>query len=214
MRLKEYLKLKRESLGAKILLIVTLFIMVMYVFFAWFFVYYQDRALKEHLLHEGRQLAGIVAYSSRLGVFTENMQLLKGPTEGVMQRDEALLVQVYASGGRLLHSHVRAGTKNFMQLADEDQGARVRAMEDDRDAGAVISIEGKENIDFWAPVLSGSRYAEEDIYIGERSDTTEDIIGYVRIVLTKGEMNKLMNDVARKSIVIPVIFLIISWIIS
>jgi signal transduction histidine kinase/CheY-like chemotaxis protein len=213
MQLMEFLKSKRESLGAKILLVVTLFIMVMYVSFACFFVYYQGRAIREHLFYEGRQLAGMVAYSSRLGVFTENMELLKGPLEGVMQRDEVILVQVYASGGRLLHSQVRAGTKHFMHPADEDQGERMRAMGAAKDA-AVISIEDNENIEFWAPVLSGARYVKEDFYFGEGSGTTGDKIGYVRIVLTKEILNKLMNNVVRKSIVIPFLFLIASWIIS
>ena len=214
MQLMEFLKSKRESLGAKMLLIVSLFIMVMYVSFSCFFVYYQDRALKEHLFDEGRQLAGFVAYSSRLGVFTENMDLLKGPLEGVFQRDDAILIQVYTSGGRLLHSQVRAGTKYFMQRADKDQGARVRAMKDARDAGAVISIEDNENIDFWAPVLSGARYAEEDFYFSKGARTMGEVIGYVRIVLTKKELNEMMKEVTRKSIIIPLLFLIASWIIS
>lgn len=214
MRLMDFLKIKRESLGAKILLVVTIFIMVLYVTFSLFFVYYQSRVLEEHLLYEGRQLASLISHSSRLGVFAENAELLAGPIEGMLQYEETVLVQVYASDGRLLQVRTKPGRERLIDPADEHSDVRAKAMNDVKNAGSIISIDHIKNIDFWAPVVSGDKYTEESLLYNAVPRTGGDIIGFVRIVLTKDELQKMMREVVQKSIIIPVLFLIAGWIIS
>lgn len=214
MRLTDFLKSKRESFGARILLLVTIFIMVMYMSFSLFFVYYQNGVLKEHILYEGRQLAGLTAHSSRLGVFAENMELLKGPIEGVLQYNEAMHVQVYTSDGRLLQARSKAGGEHLIDLANEHPDVRVNAMNDVKKTGSVINIEHDEDIDFWAPVVSGEKFTEESLLFEEGPRAGGNIIGYVRLVLSKEEIQRMMREVVQKSIIIPVFFLIAGWIIS
>ncbi|MBI5664679.1 MAG: response regulator [Nitrospirae bacterium] len=214
MRLTDFLKAKRESLGAKILLITTLFIMVMYVSFSFFIVYYQNRVLKEHLLYEGRQLAGLTAHSLRLGVFAENKELLKGPIESILQYKETIYVQVYAPDGKLLQALAKPGREHLIDLINEHPDVRMKAMTEVKGSGSIISIEQSENIDFWAPVVSGDKYTEESLFYDQGPGTGGDIIGYVRIVLTKEEMQKMMREVVKQSIIVPVLFLIAGWIIS
>jgi hypothetical protein len=165
MRLTDFLVLKRASFGVKILFIVTIFVMVMYLSFSLFFIYYQNRVLEEHILYEGRQLAGLTAHSSRLGVFAENEELLAGPIEGVLKYEETMLVQVYASDGRLLQARTKHGRERLINLASENPDVRVKAMNDVKKSGAILSIEHIESIDFWAPVVSGDKYTEESCYM-------------------------------------------------
>jgi hypothetical protein len=170
--------------------------------------------LEEHLLYEGRQLAGLIAHSSRLGVFSENAELLEGPIEGVLQYEEMLLVQVYASDGRLLQARSKPGKDHLIGSVSDHSDVRVKAMNDVKNAGSIISIDHTQTIDFWAPVVSGDKYTEESLLYDESPRAAVDIIGYVRIVLTKEELQKMMREVVQKSIVIPVLFLIAGWIIS
>lgn len=214
MRLMDVMNFKRKSFGAKILLLVTIFVMVMYLSFSLFFIYYQNSVLEGHLLYEGRQLAGLTAHSSRLGVFAENAELLAGPIEGMFQYEETMLVQVYASDGRLLQARTKPGRERLIDPANEHSDMRAKAMNDVKNAGSIISIDHIANIDFWAPVVSGDKYTDESLLYDEVPRTVGDIIGYVRIVLTKEELKKMMREVVRKSIIIPVLFLIAGWIIS
>jgi signal transduction histidine kinase len=214
MRLTDFLKSKRESIGAKILLIVTIFIMVMYVSFSLFFVYYQSRVLEDHLLYEGRQLAGLTAHSLRLGVFAENKELLKGPIESILQYKETILVQVYASDGRLLQGQAKPGKEHLIEPANEHPDELVNAMNDVKDKESIIIIEHSENIDFWAPVVADEKYTEQSLLFNEGPTARGDIIGFVQLVLTKDELQKMMSEVVRKSIIIPVLLLIAGWIIS
>ncbi len=210
----DFMNIKRESFGAKILLLVTIFVMVMYLSFSLFFIYYQKQVLEEHIHDEGRQLAALIAHSSRLGVFAENQELLRDPIEGVLQYQETMLVQVYASDGRLLQARAKPGRERLIDLANEQQDVRVKAMNDVKNSGSIVSIEHGENLDFWAPVVSGDKYMEESLLYDEGPRIKGDIIGYVRIVLTKEEMQKMMREVVQTSIIIPVLFLIAGWIIS
>jgi len=214
MRLTDFLKSKHESFGAKILLLVTIFVMVMYLSFSLFFIYYQNRTLEEHLLYEGRQLAGLTAHSSRLGVFSENEELLAGLIEGILQYEDAMLVQVYAFDGRLLQEQAKPGIEHGIERAIIDHDVRVNAMKEVNETVSIITIDHSEYIDFWTPVMSGQTYTEESLMFNEGAGSVENIIGYVRIVLTKKELKKMMEEVVRKGIIIPVLFLIAGWIIA
>ncbi len=115
MKFLDFLKYNRESFGAKIFYLSTIFIVIIYLSFTAFFIYYQSKMLKKNLISEGEQLASLLAYSSRLGVFAENEDLLKGPIEGIVQNKEVMLVQIFTVDGKKLKTLRRPGkeTKNL-----------------------------------------------------------------------------------------------------
>ncbi|RJR23073.1 MAG: HAMP domain-containing protein [Nitrospiraceae bacterium] len=210
----DILKLKRKSFGTRILLIVTLFIMVMYVTFAMVFVLYQSETLNDHLLHEGEQLARLTAYNARIGVFSENDDLLKDTLEAILMYKEALVVQVYTSDGRLLQTRVKAGMPKPTDLTSENPDVHASVMSNVKSSGTHNIIENSNDVDIWAPVVSGGTYTEESLLLNETQPATEEIIGFIRIVLSKAELHKLMKDTIKNSLVVLGFFMLAGWIVS
>ncbi len=215
MNFLNYLKFKRESFSAKIFYLVTVSILIIYFSFSAFFVYYHGRMMRNNFINEGRHLAGILAYSLKLGVFTENTDLFRGPLEGFMHYDEAIGVQIYTDDGRELKSLVRPGVKNAEKLTEARREVSSSAIEYLKKGGADFYFEHGNNFEFWSPVVSGERYSEEALISEDNISRAESrIIGFVRIVLTAEARNKGLKDVLFKGIIIPVIFLIPGWIIA
>ncbi|MEW6714146.1 MAG: hypothetical protein AB1306_03505 [Nitrospirota bacterium] len=92
MKSLNFLRHYRDSFGAKIFYLFTLFIIAISVIFTGFFVNHQNNALKNSLIHDGKQLAEFLSYTSKLAVYTENSNLLVDSVDGVMQNKEVILV--------------------------------------------------------------------------------------------------------------------------
>jgi signal transduction histidine kinase len=212
MNVLEYMRLNRRSFGTKIIAWFSLFIIMIYLSFSAFFIYYQSRMMREHILYEGEHLAGLIAHSARLGVFAEDKDLLKGPLEGVLQYDEAVMVQVFNDEGWEL-SAMKKSEESYGRFADKE--AAIRAMEEFDRTGAIFHIEKGDIIEFWAPVTSRERYSEEELFFKDGvSDAREIIIGSVRAVFTTAVLKDNLKDVFMKSTVVPSIFLISGLIIA
>jgi methyl-accepting chemotaxis protein len=183
--------------------------------FSAFFIYYQSKTLKKKLIHEGEQLTSLLAYSSRLGVFAENEDLLKDPVEGVMQHTEVALVQVFTADGSQLKTPGNPGKQTIGKPVERELKARESAMGMLRKSKSTFCIEGDDKIEFWAPVISGRGYIEEKtlFFKEDLPQKKDNIIGFVRIIFTTDLLNKNLRNMLLKSILIPVIFIIPGWIV-
>lgn len=207
MKLLSYLRCDSENLGSRIFYFFTISILIIYISFTIFFIYQQSRTLKRNLINEGRLLANLLAYHSRLGVFAENKDLLKTPLEGIVRHNEVLLAQIFTADGREL--------KTMGRLKEEKPLEEYPKTIDMSGGSDPVFFESSGYIEFRAPVVSGERYsAEEDLYFTKEASQKTNIIGYVRIVFTTKFLNKSIKDILLKSIFIPVIFIIPGWIIA
>ena len=89
------LKSLNENFGIKVFAAFTLFIFIISFSFTSFFIHRQGKSLRESLIKNGRLLARILAHNSRIGVFSENEELLRGPVEGIFQQEGVLEVSVF-----------------------------------------------------------------------------------------------------------------------
>src|SRR5208282_5213486 len=94
----------KQSFGLKLFKSFTLAIVVVLLIFTTLFVYYQNKAVKEQLVKEGKMLAGLLAFNSRTAVFAENAGLLKDAVQGVMNQKNVMGVSIYTAEGRVLIS--------------------------------------------------------------------------------------------------------------
>ncbi len=209
MKFLDFLKYNRESFGAKILYLFTVFILVIYFSFTSFFIYYQSKTLKKHLISEGERLANLLAYSSRLGVFAENKDLLEDPIEGIMQYRDVTLIQVFTSDGKELKTHGRPEEENKRRFLEQ------KTIEMLRKSKTTFYSESGDKIEFWAPVITGGGYAgEEALFFREDSSHKKDnLIGFVRIIFTTELLKKSLETLLLRSILILVFFMIPGWII-
>ena len=96
------MKIIFEKFGVKIFLAYALFIFFISLSFIAYYIHHQSAFLTDTLIKDGRMLSGILAYNSRIGVFSENGDLLKDPMEGIFQYKGVLEVCVFNLKGELL----------------------------------------------------------------------------------------------------------------
>ena len=100
------MKIIFEKFGVKIFLAYALFIFFISLSFIAYYIHHQSGFLTNTLIKDGKMLSGILAYNSRIGVFSENSDLLKDPIEGIFQYKGVLEASVFNLKGQLLqHRH-------------------------------------------------------------------------------------------------------------
>ncbi len=203
----------RRSLGAKIFYLFTAFVILVYLSFMGFFLYYQSMTLKENLMHEGRQLAGLLASNSKLGVFAENEDLLKDPVEAIMQNPQVILVQVFAIDGTELKMQARPGGKTPEKSFGKYSGRKQSIINTIKKSRSVFQSETGNEIEFWAPVISGGEYTgEEAMFFEEDLNHKKGLLtGFVKIVFSKGLLKENLHSLFLNSFLISLFFIIPGW---
>lgn len=214
MKLLNSFKHGYTDFGAKIFSLFTVLILVTYISLASLFVLYESRSFKDNLITEGRQLANLFAYSARLGIFAESEDMLKDPIEGIMKQKEVIMVQAFTEDGRLLIETVSSGNHVHNDREDLHLKDPEKIIDTVRSSALSYYYEGPDEIEFWAPVFSRGKTADEDLFFSERpADTGSKVIGFTRIVFTTSLMNEQLNTLMLNSVIIPVIFLLPGWVL-
>src|SRR4030042_5957299 len=90
-----FLKLRREKFSIKVFVSLTVFFFIISSFFTIFFYYQQSKALTNTLTKNSELLVGVLAYSVRLGVLSENKDLLREAADGIFQQENVLGISVF-----------------------------------------------------------------------------------------------------------------------
>src|SRR5512137_981915 len=112
----------KESFSARIFLTFSTMSIIVTLAFTLFFFRYQSSSLTEKLDSKGELLATLLAHNARLGVFTENTDILDQPVDGILENAEALSVAVYTADGRVLAMKSRAGSRPALETEKWNQG--------------------------------------------------------------------------------------------
>jgi len=105
-----FLKSLNEKFGVKLFALFAAFIIVVSFSFTVFFIDHQRQSLHDTLINKGQLLARVLAFSSRIGVFSENEGLLKDPIEGILCQEGVVEVSIFNQQGDLLRQQARPGT--------------------------------------------------------------------------------------------------------
>lgn len=200
------MKIIFEKFGVKIFLAYALFIFFISLVFTVFYIHHQSGFLTETLINEGRLLSGILAFNSRIGVFSENRELLKDPVEAIIQNKGVLEICVYNLDGQLLEHRKKSG-----RAASEDSPRNPDIFETLNSSNAVFQQKHKNSFEFWSPVISGARYVVKESVLLEDNPVRENLrrIGFVKVRLDRRRLNQQIRDLLYKSIGIMIVFLII-----
>lgn len=204
-----FLKILRKKFGIKIFALFTIFTFVISFAFTAFFIHHESRSLTDTLIKKGKLLAKILAHNSRIGVFSENEELLKDPVDGIFQQEGVLEVLVFNMEGKLLKKEKRPGISPHKIAVKDNKRSRIKIFEQLKATLSPFYFEDDKTLKFWSPVISGSRYSmEESLYFEEEPSQPKDrVIGFVRIMVDKELLNKQLNDLLLKGIMIGLIFL-------
>jgi signal transduction histidine kinase len=175
----------QESFPAKIFCAITLFIVTVSLAFSAFFIVQQQRSNNDKLLMEGKLLARMLAYNSRLAVFSENRAMLNLAAEGVLGSDNVLTVAIFDHEGRLLAETIKQ-PKNS-PARDAVKADREKAVGLPPSLQISTLIQKETSVEFITPVLSKAYASLEGplFFVEKPAQVGDRVIGFVKIALDK-----------------------------
>jgi signal transduction histidine kinase/CheY-like chemotaxis protein len=196
----------RKHFSARIFLTFSALIIIITFAFTIFFFRYQSRSLKDKVESKGELLASLLAYNARLGVFTENADLLTSPVNGILEDQEVLAVAVYSYDGKTLVLQNRPGSRSLPDADKWDTGIGKKLTA----ATPSFHFIKNGNFIFWTQVALKPVVSEEDtIYFNTASPKNiEQAIGFVTVTMDGGALRKGLHGLLLKSIFIGFVFLL------
>ncbi|GEM_PF-1470535 len=200
-----------EHFAAKVLVIFIALLVIITLVFTTVSVRQQNQSLKDALLRNGNLLSKLLAYNSRIGIFSENKELLKNPVDGVIQQEDVLKVSLFNQDGELLIETIKPGTGIQSESEKEDPAVLKRIIDNIRVSGLPYTGDHDEWMEFWSPVVSASDYSTADsLFFGrESSEKEERIIGFARLTVDERPLFRRMDALLLNSILIGLGLLII-----
>lgn len=196
----------RESFGIKVFTIFIMFITVISSVFTFLFVYHESTEIKESLFRQGEVLSGLLAYSSRTGVFAENKRLLEDAVQGIMNQEGVLAVEIFTPDRKIiLDQHKRSSQKISFNDA-----RFVGALSDLKNSRAIKAFERETLIEFVKPVVIVTFAQPEEEMFFDNADLVkeEKVIGYVAIALDRTVLARAIRQAVTRNVVIALVFLL------
>ncbi len=202
----------REHFSTRIFLTFSTLIIFITIAFTIFFFRYQSNELTEKVENKGTLLASLLANSARLGVFTENADLLAAPVNGIFEDREVLSVGVYAASGKALALVSRPGS-NISPEADKWEGNFRKIL---TQSSSFINRRKDGNFTFWTRVVLKPAVTDVDAvyYSAEQRRNTEQNIGFVRVVMDGRPLRESLQSLLISSSIIGIVFLFIGSLIA
>jgi len=198
----------REKFSIKVFVTFTVFLFIISSSFTVFFYYQQSKALTNTLIKNSELLVGVLAYSVRLGVFSENKDVLRNAVEGIFEQEGVLGVSVFNLQKNLLRRLKAYNVTDQQTSAREDEKVPGNVIANFRQDQPLVLLKGKDSMELWSPVITVAGYAsEEDLVLGERSSKKRDIIiGFAKLTIDKTDLKKRVNSLLLKSILMGFVF--------
>ena len=212
----KFIKVIREKFGIKVFIVVAFFSFFMSISFTCFYVHHQVKFLNDTLVKDGKLLSGILAYNSRIGVFSENNSLLKDPVEAIFQCKGLLEVSIFNLEGNLLKEQQSPWIKKSENIGITHPQSKDKLFKQLKASKVSIYREGKKCFEFWSPVILGRDFSGSDS-ISLPTDAIRKegrVIGFVQIILVKEILYRQIRELLVISIFIWIIFLMLGSAVS
>jgi signal transduction histidine kinase len=208
----------RENLSVQIFMAFTVLIFSISLAFSALTVYHQKKALIVELEDTGKLLIKTLAYSCRIGVFSENPELLQTPVTGVFQHENVLEVSVFNTKGATILQKVAHGDATNLKAGETGSVPPELLRYRDKPAGQIpVRIEDrKDEVVFWSTVMSVGDFNVSTTLLGETESTTrkDNILGFLRLTLGKSAMKKQLSLILMRNLVIAACFLVLGTILT
>jgi len=206
-----FLKRVSERFTLKVFLLIAVFLFITSLSFMGFFIYQQSQALTGNLIRNGELLTGILAYSVRLGVFAEDKELLDQTVQGIFQQEDVLEVSVLSLEKELLSKEKNPATKKIIDSHRKGTRSPRELMGRFKEEIPLLMKERPGEVEIWSPVGAAAGYAtDESLMFGTRpGEQRMRIIGFAGITVDKTKLNKTINGLWIKGILIGAVFLLI-----
>jgi signal transduction histidine kinase/DNA-binding response OmpR family regulator/HAMP domain-containing protein len=166
-------------------------ISILFVLVGAFNLRQHTRLVEEQFRKRGQVVASNLAYSSQLGVFAEDKQLLASSIRGVVGDPDVAYVYIYGEDGKILAKGGRQ-VSELMGLSEELAAEEKAQLFPEREPfSKSVVVAGERFVEFFAPILSEEGKMPDELLIGPLTMKPDDVqqgrqrmIGSVRLGLS------------------------------
>jgi len=198
----------REGFGIRIFILFTVFTFLVSFGFIGFFMHFQSKAMEQALKNNGSILANLLAYNSKIGVFSENIELLKDPVDGIFQQEEVFRVTLYNQAKEILVDNKKSnfGKKNTYFTNYKKISTEIFKNIDAHHAA--VYLDHNDNVEFWSKVVSIETPLNDEslFFANEMPNQKARTIGFVRVLLSKQMLHNRLMSLYIKSLMIGLSF--------
>ena len=196
----------QKSFSGRIFISLFLAMLTLALLFNMLFIDLQKQLLTEQTISEGMGQAKLLAYTVRLGVFAENKEQLRLPAEAILTQEDVLRVIIFNKKGEILLDleQQKKDSNNPLPASDMDAIHQLHWKSDSPQMGTHSNF-----FCFRAPVttIKTAMSTEELFFEPEDIIWQEEIIGYVKILISKDRLTRGIKTILNRNFILAAIFL-------
>ncbi len=159
----------KKSFRFKVILIGIVLMLLTCFALTVFFVHNQNRTLNKSLAEQGRLLAQVLGHSAKIGIFSENTDLLAPPVDGIAQQQKVKYVVIFNGDGERLYTAGSSLKEPNAQSELPDSQIPDELQDKLRGADGTIFFSEPDVLQVWSAVFAAQRYSNsESFFLKER----------------------------------------------
>jgi len=157
-------------------------------------------------------MAGLLADSVRLAVFSENMDMVQAPVSAILKQDKVLEVLIFDKDGGSLYERRRNNDGEQPNCAGTSGQANDRLFSEIRQNGTVSHYVSDDCLVFAAPVMADSAAGDESLYFDVESPESQgkDLLGFVIVSFQRRTLDRNLYQVLVKSLMLGALFILLA----
>jgi signal transduction histidine kinase len=202
------IKTFKEGFGIRLFILFTVFTFLVSLVFTGFFMHFQSKAMEQALKNNGRILANILAYNAKIGVFSENIDLLKNPVDGIFQQEEVFRVTVYNQARKVLVDNKKSDCDKYNTPLNNYEKTSDEIFKNIEAHNPVLWSNHKNSLEFWSKVVSVEAPTNNESLFFDQDMPMQKVrtIGFVRVLLSKQMLHDRLVSLCIKSALIGFFF--------
>jgi signal transduction histidine kinase/DNA repair protein RadC len=175
--------------------------------FSTIFIHHQSKRLANTMIQKGTSIAELSSFNSRLGVLSNNPDLLDNVADGVMGQEGVLSFDVYTLNGEIIFQKGRKHEIDNLKLQT--------VINEITQSNSSKYLVEDDHYEFWSPVLAVIQSSEESLFFStESTGSGYKLIGFVKIDISNAGIIISRKSLLIKAIAICILFTFIGTLIA
>ncbi|MBU0729216.1 MAG: hypothetical protein KKE17_04460 [Proteobacteria bacterium] len=211
----------KQNFSAKVFFYIFCGMIIIFSSLNLFFIHLQRQTLEQNLYSQGVMHVKNLAYSTRLGVFTENHDMLVNLIDGVLFNTENSLIQaciLSSDGAPLTSKRKDTYRQNNINCAIDIYSPEELMIKIKDAPNRLFILEHADHIEFWSPILATSSLQTYDsLYfdtVNENVLHKQRVIGAIGVTIDKAPLKKGLETILKRTITSGIFFLFLAGIIT
>ncbi len=201
----------KRKFGFKVFVAFALFIIFVSLAFTLFFTHHQSTVLRAGLLKNGKTFTNMLAYTSRIGVYSGNKKLIRDAISGVLTQDGVLSAAIYDPRGNLLEK-----IENPSKKKRGFSFGGLNPFVSEAVFNAPLAKEFNDRAVFRVQITAAAEAAKNEnlLFTGDDGNQKLQILGVAEVTLDKSELNRKVHSLMLRSVLLIGIFIIFAAVVT